>query len=149
MYKSFLKKYKHNICFTFRHTIWPVKYAQVAQCFFKFNIKVNEGVHQGSVLRPLLFIIVLEALSREFRTGYPWELLYAGDLVISDEDLIKLEEMLCTWKRNLKSHGLRVNMGKIKVMTRSGAQVPSWYISIDIQPSQNTYIYLSKQKIGN
>ena len=24
--------------------------------------------------------------------------------------------MLCTWKRNLESHGLRVNMGKTKVM---------------------------------
>ena len=32
------------------------------------------GVHQDSVLSPLL-IIVLEALSREFRTGCPWELL--------------------------------------------------------------------------
>ena len=41
---------------------------------------VGVGVHQGSVLSPLLFIIVLEALSREFRTGCPWELLYADDL---------------------------------------------------------------------
>ena len=43
-----------------------------------FPVKV--GVHQGSVLSPLLFIIVLEALSREFRTGLPWELLYADNL---------------------------------------------------------------------
>ena len=42
-------------------------------------------VHQGSVLSPLLFIIVLEALSREFRTGCPWELLYTDDLMISAE----------------------------------------------------------------
>ena len=32
-----------------------------------FEVKV--GVHQGSVLSPLLFIIVLEALSRKFREG--------------------------------------------------------------------------------
>ena len=37
---------------------------------------VGVGVHQGSVLSLLLFI-VLEALSREFRTGWSWELLYA------------------------------------------------------------------------
>ena len=30
----------------------------------EFEVKV--GVHQGSVLSPLLFLIVLEALSREF-----------------------------------------------------------------------------------
>ena len=45
----------------------------------QFEVKV--GVHQGSVLSPLLFVIVLEALSLEFRTGCPWELLYADDLV--------------------------------------------------------------------
>ena len=46
----------------------------------KFEVKV--GVHQGSVLSPLLFIIVLEALSQDFRAGVPWEDLYADDLVI-------------------------------------------------------------------
>ena len=44
--------------------------------------KVKVQVHQGSVLSPLLFIIVLEALSHEFRAGVPWEDLYADDLVI-------------------------------------------------------------------
>ena len=37
----------------------------------EFEMKV--GVHQGSVLSPLLFIIVLEALSQEFCSGVPWE----------------------------------------------------------------------------
>ena len=56
---------------------------------------VGVGVHQGSVLSPLLFIIVLEALSREFHTGCPWELLYADDLIISagskEELLVKVK----------------------------------------------------------
>ena len=51
----------------------------------EFEVKV--GVHQGSVLSPLLFIIVLEALSPEFRSGVPWEDLYADDLVIIAESL--------------------------------------------------------------
>ena len=55
------------------------------------EFKVKVGVHQGSELSPLLFIIVLEALSREFRSGVPWEDLYANDLVIITE----LLEGLC------------------------------------------------------
>ena len=47
----------------------------------EFEVKV--GVHQGSVLSPLLFIIVLEALSREFHSGVPWEDLYAMTLLSS------------------------------------------------------------------
>ena len=42
---------------------------------FSAEFGVTVGVHQGSVLSPLLFIIVMEALSQEFRTGCPWELL--------------------------------------------------------------------------
>ena len=51
----------------------------------EFEVKV--GVHQGSVLSPLLFIIVLEALSRKFRYGVPLEDLYFDDLVIIAESL--------------------------------------------------------------
>ena len=34
-----------------------------------FEVKV--GMHQGSALSPLLFVIVMEAISREFRAPYP------------------------------------------------------------------------------
>ena len=40
-----------------------------------------------------LFILELEALSRKFHTGVPWELLYAVDVVViadSLEDIAKL-----------------------------------------------------------
>ena len=57
-------------------------------------INVSVEVHQGSVLSPLLFIIVMEALSLEFRTGCPWELLYVNDLVIVAESLGELKVRL-------------------------------------------------------
>ena len=69
-----------------------------------FPVKV--GVHQGSVLSPLLFIIVLEALSREFRTGLPWELLYADDLVLMAESLEELERRFAKWKTGMEQKGL-------------------------------------------
>ena len=80
----------------------------------EFEVKV--GVHQGSVLSPLLFIIVLEALSREFRCGVPWEDLYADDLVIIAESLEECVRRLLTWKEAMEEKGLRVNAGKTKIM---------------------------------
>ena len=52
------------------------------------------GVHQGSVLSPLLFVIVLEALSREFSNGLPMELFSADDFVlVPDTELFLLEKL--------------------------------------------------------
>ena len=79
-----------------------------------FNVKV--GVHQGSVLSPLLFIIVLEALSREFREGLPMELLYMDDLVLIAETKELLLEKVRKWKEGMEKKGLRVNAGKTKIM---------------------------------
>ena len=79
-----------------------------------FEVKV--GVHQGSVLSPLLFTIVLEALSRHFRKGLPWELFYADDLVLLAETRELLMEKIRIWKEGLESKGLRVNVGKTKIM---------------------------------
>ena len=39
-------------------------------------------MHQGSALSSLLFVIVMEAVSREFRVALSWELLYADDMVV-------------------------------------------------------------------
>jgi len=49
-------------------------------------------MHQDSALSRLLFVIVMEAICREFGVVLLWDLLYADDLVVvaeSEEDLIK------------------------------------------------------------
>ena len=66
--------------------------------------------------RGRLFIIVLEALSREFCSGVPWEDLYADDLVIIAESLEECVRRLLTWKEAMEKKGLRVNAGKTKIM---------------------------------
>ena len=105
---------------------WIIQLVQAMYCEVKSKVRVdncfsdsfnvNVGVHQGSVLSPLLFIIVLEALSQEFRTGCPWELLYADDLVIIPETIEELTQKLEVWRVNLENKGLRVNMKKTKIM---------------------------------
>ena len=80
----------------------------------EFVVKVC--IHKDLVLSPLLFIIVLEALSREFHSGVPWEDLYAHDLFIIAESLQECVKRLSTWKKALEGKELRVNAGKTKIM---------------------------------
>ena len=49
------------------------------------NFLAQIGSHQVSMLSPLLFIMVLEALSREICSGCQVELLYADDLALVRE----------------------------------------------------------------
>ena len=75
------------------------------------EFEVGVGVqNQGSVLSLLLFIIVLEALSRYFRFVVPWELFFADDLVIIATSLEECVERIKAWKEGLESKGLHVNM---------------------------------------
>jgi len=90
------------------------------------GFEVKAGMHQGSALSPLLFVIVMEAISREFRefrVALPWELLYANDLVViaETEDLIK---RLNEWKNNVENRGMRVDMNETKVMISGERQKP-------------------------
>lgn len=39
------------------------------------------GVSQGSVISPLLFIIVLQVITEEYKIGCPREFLFADNLV--------------------------------------------------------------------
>jgi len=70
----------------------------------------------SSALSPLVFVIVVEALSREFRVNLPWELLYVDDLVVIAETEGNLIQRLNEWKDNLEKRGMRINMNKTKVM---------------------------------
>ena len=49
-------------------------------------------MQQGSALSPLLFVIVMEAISREFSVALSWELQCADNLAViaeTEEGLIK------------------------------------------------------------
>ena len=69
----------------------------------EFEVKVR--VHQDSVLSRLLFIIVLEALPREFCSGVPWEDLYTSDLVVIAESFEECVRRLLTWKEAMEEKG--------------------------------------------
>jgi len=67
-------------------------------------------------------VILMEAISREFRVALQWELFYADDLVViakTEDDLIK---RLNEWKDNVENRGMRLNMNKMKVIISEKCQ---------------------------
>ena len=74
-----------------RWTLWKLDVGEwlirTAMAFYTEDLGLSEsfemkvGLHQGSVLSPLLFAAVMDFVSSEARCGLPSELLYADDLV--------------------------------------------------------------------
>ena len=59
-------------------------------------------MQQGSGLSPLLFVIVMKAICRDFRVALPWELLYADDLAVIGETEEELIKRLNEWKETIR-----------------------------------------------
>ena len=70
------------------------------------------GLHQGSVLRPLLFAAGMDVVSSEARSGLPSELLYADDLLMMTPTMEPLGRRVPDWRASLLGKGLKVNAGK-------------------------------------
>ena len=77
------------------------------------------GLHQGSVLSPLLFAAVMYVVSSEARISLHSELLYADDLVLMAPTMEQLGRRVAEWRACLLDKGLTVNAGKSKVMVGS------------------------------
>ena len=101
---------------------WTVCVIQCTYSNARSHVRVNGqyseefsmgvGVMQGSVLSPLLFNLVLEALSLEFGTGVPWELIYTDDLVLITDTQEKCISKLLVWVADMDNKGLHINMKK-------------------------------------
>ena len=54
---------------------------------FSEEFEVNAGVHQASVLSPLLFAIVVDVVTNKIKEGMLQEILYADDIVFIAESM--------------------------------------------------------------
>ena len=77
---------------------------------------VQVGVHQGSVLSPLLFAIPVDVILKNPREGLMNEILYADDLVLRSGSMESLKEKFLKWKKAFESKGLKANLKKTKAM---------------------------------
>ncbi|KAK3510008.1 hypothetical protein QTP70_025316, partial [Hemibagrus guttatus] len=80
------------------------------------EFKVEVGLHQGSVLSPFLFAIVIDQLSQEVRQESPWTMMFADDIVICSESREQVEENLERWRFALERRGMKVSRSKTEYM---------------------------------
>ena len=65
---------------------------------------VRVGMHQGSVLPPFLFAVVVDVVTELSREGSLSELLYADDLVLMTETMDGLRSNFLEWKEAFESN---------------------------------------------
>ena len=83
----------------------------------EFEVKVK--MHQGSVLSPFLFAVLLDVVTEFAREGALSELLYADNIVLMSETIDELENDFFKWKV-FESKGFKVDLEKTKVMVSGG-----------------------------
>ena len=97
------------VVFTLRYSIF-VLLMNGRMCYVRFSFLC---AGEGSALSYLLFVIVMEALSREFKLPYHGTCCMLIVIAATEDNLIK---RLNEWKDNVENRGMRVNMNKTKVM---------------------------------
>ena len=108
----------------------------------EFDVVV--GVHQRSVLSPLLFAIEVDVVTENAREGLMKEVLYTDDLVLMSEMMESLKGRFLKWRSVLESKGLKENLEKVKVMVceSEGKVIQSRIYPCEICSKRVTVLYI-------
>uniref|UniRef100_A0A914WJ88 Reverse transcriptase domain-containing protein n=1 Tax=Plectus sambesii TaxID=2011161 RepID=A0A914WJ88_9BILA len=106
------------------------------------DFRVTVGVHQGSVLSPLLFILIMDVVTRDLHQRPPWTLLYADDVMLADTDKANLQNQVQAWSDRLAQFGLRLNVKKTEYMTTDADEHGSITINNTNLPRTSAFRYL-------
>ncbi|XP_063941331.1 uncharacterized protein LOC135149533 [Daucus carota subsp. sativus] len=109
---------------------------------------VEVGLHQGSVLSPLLFIIVLDVITRDIQAPVPWCMLFADDIVLIAESRSEVNVKLEQWRMSLEGYGLRLSRSKTEYLWANfSEEIHEADVAVCIVearvPQTNTFKYLS------
>ncbi len=58
------------------------------------DFSINKVLHQGSVLSPYLFALVMDEVTRDIQGGIPWCMLFVDDVVLIDESRTEVDQKL-------------------------------------------------------
>ena len=133
--KAYDRVPREDIWRTMRERLVPEKYVMLVQDMntgcrtkvrtvagesSKFNVEV--GLHQGSVLSPYLFLILMDVLAERVRKEAPESMLFADDIVLCGDKDVDMTEYLESWRKALEERGMRVSRPKTQFMDFSFEQ---------------------------
>ena len=133
--KAYDRVPREEIWRTTRERLVPEKYVKLVQDMYtgcrtkvrtvagessKFNVEV--GLHQGSVLSPYLFLILMDVLTERVRKEAPESMLFADDIVLCGDNDVDMTEYLESWRKALEERGMRVSRPKTQFMEFSFEQ---------------------------
>ena len=115
------------------------------------EFEVKNGLRQGSVLSPLLFIAVLDLISRNtVMKDAMKKLLYADDLALVANGNQELQETMEEWNGLFIKHGLKLNLEKTEVL-HIGHQREGLDIELEgkILNQRDSFVYLGGAVCGD
>jgi len=92
---------------------------------------VKVGLHQGSALSPFLFAIVMDCLTGDVRREAPWDMIFADDVELSEEECYHASNRLEAWRMVLERRGMRVSRSKTVYMCVGSGEKEKGSVTMD------------------
>jgi Reverse transcriptase (RNA-dependent DNA polymerase) len=78
------------------------------------TLLIKIGLHQGSVLSPYIFTLVMDKIKNDIQGDILWCILVADDVVLIDESRIGVNQKLELWRQTLELKGFRLSRTKFR-----------------------------------
>ena len=125
----------------------PEEYVKIVQNMYRLSktqvvtqegeneyFPIDVGLHQGSALSPLLFIIIMDVLTENIKKDTPWAMMFADDLVLCAMTREEVEEDLETWRVVFERHGLKISRTKTEYLPSPTNETETIVKIVDAEP---------------
>ena len=104
---------------------------------------IDVGLHQGSALSPILFIIIMDVLTENIEKDPPWAMMFADDLVLCAMTREEVEEDLKTCRVVFERHGLKISRTKTEYLPSPTNDTETTVKIVDAElPTVTSFKYL-------